>query len=40
LNWLLYTFKNQTSGLEYLKTGYKSDGWNVEMKSIDNLKPF
>jgi len=40
LNWLLYTFKNQTSGLEYLKTGYKNDGWNVESKSLDNLKPF
>ena len=39
LNWMLYVFKNQTSGLDYLLNGYKNDGWAVEMKSIDALKP-
>lgn len=40
LNWLLYVFKGQTSGLDYLKSGYKAEGWQVETKSLDLLKPF
>lgn len=40
LNWLLYVFKGQTSGLDYLKSGYKADSWQVETKSLDLLKPF
>ncbi|KAF2740581.1 hypothetical protein EJ04DRAFT_424299, partial [Polyplosphaeria fusca] len=40
LNWLLYTFKGNTAGLDYLKTGYKADSWTVETHQLDLLKPF
>lgn len=40
LNWLLYTFKNNTAGLTYLTDGYKADSWTVETHELNLLKPF
>jgi hypothetical protein len=40
LNWLLYTFQGKDEGLQYLKSGYSADQWQVETKSLDALKPF
>ncbi|KAF2118883.1 armadillo-type protein [Lophiotrema nucula] len=40
LNWLLYTFKSNTTALDYLNSGYKADNWTVETHQFDLLKPF
>lgn len=40
LNWLLWTFKADTTAASYFTSGYTADGWQVQTKSLDQLKPF
>jgi len=40
LNWLLWTFKNDTTAASYFTSGYKADNWQVQTHDLDKLKPF
>ncbi|KAF3042396.1 hypothetical protein E8E12_007408 [Didymella heteroderae] len=40
LNWLLWTMKGDTNAAKYFTGGSSADGWQVESKSLNLLKPF
>ncbi|KAI4691984.1 uncharacterized protein J4E84_002952 [Alternaria hordeiaustralica] len=40
LNWMLWTMKGNTQAASYFTSGYQADGYQVESKSLNSLKPF
>jgi len=40
LNWMLWTLKGDTNAATYFTSGYQADGYQVESKSLNTLKPF
>jgi hypothetical protein len=40
LNWMLWTMKNDTNAANYFTSGYQADGYQVQSKSLNLLKPF
>jgi len=40
LHWLEWLFKGNLESAKYFTEGYKADGWAVQAKNIDTLKPF
>lgn len=40
LNWMLWTMKGDNNAKNYFTSGYQADGYQVQSKSLENLKPF
>jgi hypothetical protein len=40
LNWLEWLFKGKEDAGKYFTEGYKADGWAVQTRALDKLKPF
>ncbi|KAH7094510.1 Alpha/Beta hydrolase protein [Paraphoma chrysanthemicola] len=39
LNWLEWIFRNDAQAKAYFTSGYTTDGWQVETRALDKLKP-
>ena len=39
LAWMQWVLKGDQKGAQYLKSGYSADGWQVQTKDLDKLKP-
>ena len=39
LAWMQWYLKGDQNGAQYLKSGYSADGWQVQTKDLDKLKP-
>ncbi|KAK4446524.1 Alpha/Beta hydrolase protein [Podospora aff. communis PSN243] len=40
LHWLEWLFKGNEESAKYFTEGYKADGWQVQTRAMDKLKPF
>lgn len=39
LNWAKWTLKGDQTAAQWFKNGYQADGWQVQSKDLDKLKP-